>query len=183
MFEFIERFKTWSDSLDIDFVRWMKPFGAVSMLLIVLSWAAFFAIGPNWGTDFTGGTEMHLKFSDPVEIGELREGLRQLGLDDDAVQQINGADSGEFVVRIADPRFGMEGLTEQVEAELEELYGADWVTTIDGTAEVSARFVVNHQPPAKPAAEVTRDLQAAFPLASARLGKEENQVVVDVPGL
>jgi preprotein translocase subunit SecF len=183
MFSLVERLKSWSDNLDVDFVQWRYVFGGLSAVLMLASWLAFFVIGPNWGTDFTGGTEMHLKFHDPVEISDLRAGLRHLGLDDDAVQAVNGVDSGEYVVRIADPTFGMEGLEEQVKTALSSLYGPTWVRSISGKAEVSARFVVDYEGDYKDHAVVARDLQDAFPLASARPGREENQVVIDIPGL
>src|SRR5688572_21473434 len=110
MFDVIERFKSWADALDIDFCRWRYIAMSISGVLVLLSWLAFFTVGPNWGTDFTGGTEIQLKFDKPLEIGRMREGLRHLGLSDDAVQAINGQDSGEFVIRISDPTFGMDGL-------------------------------------------------------------------------
>ncbi|MCB9685273.1 MAG: protein translocase subunit SecF [Alphaproteobacteria bacterium] len=179
----IERLKSWADGLDIDFTRWRYLFGGISTAMVVLSWLAFFVIGPNWGTDFTGGTEIHLKFDQETHIAEVRTGLKGLGLTDDAVQGINGDGSNEFVVRIADPTFGMEGLTDQVRDELSKLYGADWITTMSASAEVSARFVVGYSGEIKDHNQITRDLQATFPGSRASPSKEESQVVIEVPGL
>lgn len=179
----IERLKTWSDNLDIDFVRWRYVFGGISTVMVLLSWFAFFVIGPNYGTDFTGGTEIRLKFDQDTEIAEVREGLAGLGLADDAVQGINGAGSDEFVVRIADPTFGMEGLEEQVRGELGKLYGPDFVKEMTSSAEVSARFVVSYDGATKDHDQVTRDLQAGIPGARASPSKEESQLVIEVPGL
>ena len=180
MFEFV---KSRIDALQFDFVRWRYLAGGASAVLVVLSWVLFFAIGPNWGIDFTGGTEIHLQFQEPTEIREVREALRELGLSDDAVQAINGVDSGEFVVRIQDSTFGMEGLEDEVRKALVDLYGADWIRSMDATAEVSARFVVNYAGDFKPHQELTRDIQAVFPQARATPGKDEQQVVIEIPGL
>ncbi len=179
----IERFKAWADSLVLDFAKWRYLFGGISAVMVLLSWVLFFGVGPNWGTDFTGGTEIRLKFEQDTEITEVREGLAGLGIADDAVQGINGADSNEFVVRIADPAFGMEGLEEQVRAELARLYGPDFVTELSASAEVSARFVVGYKGEPKDHDQVTRELQATFPGARASPSKEESQLVIEIPGL
>lgn len=183
MFDVIERFKSWADALDVDFCRWRYIAMSLSGALVLLSWVAFFTVGPNWGTDFTGGTEIQLKFDQAIEIGRLREGLRHLGLSDDAVQAINGQDSGEFVVRISDPTFGMEGLEQDVRTSLTGLYGADWIESMTGSAEVSARFVVAHKDPPVDYQVVTRDLQATFPGARAMPSTNENQIAIEIPGL
>lgn len=183
MFEMIERFKNWIDGLDLDFCRVRYVAMSISGVMMALTVVLFFAVGPNWGTDFTGGTEIHLAFDEPVAIADLRAGLRHLGLGDDAVQAVNGADSGQFVVRIADPTFGMEGLEDDVKKGLAELYGPTWVKSIVGSAEVSARFVVDYDGPTKEYATIARDLQKMFPGASAAPGKEENQVAINIPGL
>jgi preprotein translocase subunit SecF len=190
----IERLKTWLDGLDIDFCRWRYAFGGASAVLVTLSWVAFFVIGPNWGTDFTGGTEIHLKFCEtagtarecvakPTDIGAVRAGLQGLGLADDAVQAVNGGGSGEFLVRIADPTFGMSDLESNLRAELTKMYGPGWATDLKGTAEVSARFVVTYTGDWKDPKEVAQKLQAAFPRAYANPGKQNDQVIIEVPGL
>lgn len=125
MFDLIERLKSWIDALEIDFCRWRYIAMGISTVLMVLSWGLFFTVGPNWGTDFTGGTEIHLKFKDPIGVDEMRQGLRNLGLSDDSVQAVNGSGSGEFLVRISDPTFGMDGLEGDVKTALTELYGPD----------------------------------------------------------
>lgn len=183
MFDFIERFKSWADGLDIDFVRWRHPAMALSGVLVLLSVFGFFTVGPKWSTDFTGGTEIRIRFEEPIEIGELRTSLSEVGLPDDAVQAVNGTGSGEYLVRIGDPTFGMDGLEEEVRKALLELYGPGWVTNLVARAEVSAQFTVDYQPPAMDYAQVGRDLQAFFPGARAVPGQTDTQVRIEVPGL
>jgi preprotein translocase subunit SecF len=183
MLDPIERLKNWLDGLEFDFCKWRYVAMSVSGLLVLLSVIAFFVIGPNYGTDFTGGTEIHLKFKEEMPIGDLRRGLAELGLPDDSVWAVNGSDSGVFAIRIGDPRFGMDGLETEVRAALDKLYGEGWIQQITGSAELSARFVVNYAPPYRDDAQITKDLQPFFPGARAGPGAEENQVAIEIPGL
>ncbi len=179
----IEQLKRRIDAVQLDFVKWFKLCTSISAIMVLGSWIAFFTIGPNWGIDFTGGTEIQLKFAQPTEIGEVREALRRLELSDDAVQSINGRDSGEFIVRIQDPTFGMEGLDAEVEQALETAFGPDWVQAMNVSAEVSARFVVTHGEPAATPAEVQRALTGDLGLAQVKPGRSQNQLIIEVPGL
>jgi preprotein translocase subunit SecF len=183
MFDFIDRFKDWVDSWNVDYMRWSPYTLAGSGILVLLSWIAFAVIGPSYGTDFTGGTEIHLGFQQPIPIAEVRSGLRELDLSDDSVQAVGGAESGEFVIRISDPLFGMEGLQEEVRQALAAKYGETWVQEMTGSAEVSARFVVRHGEPERETDEITRDLQGALPGARASASRDESTVIIDVPGL
>lgn len=188
-----EALKRWLDALEFDFVSWRYLAGGASALLVLLSWGVFVAIGPNWGIDFTGGTEIHLAFGEhdeagewqisPTDIGEIREALRTLGLSDDAVQAINGAESGEFIVRIQDATFGMEGLEVEVRDALIKEYGEAWLSDMQSSAEVSARFVVTYSGDYTDYKKVHEDIRKYLPQASAQIGSEENQVVIQVPGL
>ena len=74
----------------IDFVGKRYFAGVVSGLMVVASLLVFFLVGPNWGIDFTGGTEVTLDFAEdnPVSIAEVREVLATLDVGNDAVQQI-----------------------------------------------------------------------------------------------
>jgi preprotein translocase subunit SecF len=183
MFDFIERFKNWADDLDIDYCKYRYYFMSISGILVLASVLLFFTVGPNWSTDFTGGTEIHLKFDQPMKIEDLRSGLVKLGLPNDSVTAVNGSQSGEFAIRIGDPTFGMEGLEGDVKGALTKLYGADWVKNIVGSAEVSARFVVDYNGDYLDYAKISKDLQPFFPNARAAPGKEDNQVAIEIPGL
>ncbi len=181
-----ESLKRWLDAQEFDFVGARYQAGGASILLVILSWVAFAMIGPNWGIDFTGGTEIHLHFTEEApEIAEVRSALRTLGLSDDAVQAVNGADSGEFIVRIQDATFGMEGLSGEVEEALEATYGDDWIDRIESSAEVSARFVIDYGGDTLLPADIQAELQKnpEFSQAIVRPGRDERQVVVEVPGL
>ena len=99
---------------EVDFVSMRKVATTMSVFLVLASIALFFFRGPTWGIDFTGGTEIHLKFKDSTEIDTLRSALKEEGLGSDSVQQIGSPNDNEFVVRIQDPEFG----TKELEAEV-----------------------------------------------------------------
>ena len=105
---------------NIDFVAGRRIAAIASVIMVTASLALFFVKGPNWGIDFTGGTEVHLKFNEAVQIGEVRSALTQLELGSDAVQQIGADEEGEYVIRIQDPEFGTAETRATVEAALKD---------------------------------------------------------------
>ena len=89
-----------------DFVGKRRILGVFSVIMVTAAWALFFTIGPNWGIDFTGGTELHLAFEEEVTIDELRTSLRSIGLDDDSVQQVGNRNNSEYKIRVQDAKGG-----------------------------------------------------------------------------
>jgi preprotein translocase subunit SecF len=76
---------------DIPFMRFRKLSAAISILTFVL--AVFFLIskGLNLGVDFTGGTIMEVKYSQPAKIDEIRQTLSTINLSDSQVQNFGTA--------------------------------------------------------------------------------------------
>lgn len=60
-----------------EFVRHWKTWFVLSGLLVVLALGAFFIRGLNYGIDFTGGTQMNLKFVHPVTTTAIKKVLDQ----------------------------------------------------------------------------------------------------------
>ncbi len=76
---------------DIPFMRYRKLSAVISILTFVL--AVFFLIskGLNLGVDFTGGTIMEVKYSQPAKIDEIRQTLSTINLSDSQVQNFGTA--------------------------------------------------------------------------------------------
>ncbi|MEO0603598.1 MAG: protein translocase subunit SecF [Myxococcota bacterium] len=184
MFEDIKRRL---DAFEFDFVGQRVTFGSISAVLVVLSWVLFAVVGPNWGIDFTGGTQIQVQFEQPeqIEIRDLRTALKQMGVSGDSVQSVNGDDSGQFIIRIQDPRFGMEGLEDEVRQTLEDTFGAGFVDgEIQASIEVSARFVVDYTGETRPFQEIGKELEGKLEsLSSVGPGTEDNQIVITVGGI
>jgi preprotein translocase subunit SecF len=177
-----ERIKDYLNHLNIDFVRYRYYFAAFSAVLVLAAWALFFVRGPNWGIDFTGGTEIQMRFEEPVDIVDVRAALGRLGLSEDSVQQIGAAEEYEFKVRIQDPTFGAEEARREVEAVLVEKYGPDWIQEASFDAQVGARFVISYagdEVRSTDVATLFEDMDGVVVQA----GQEDNQIVIQLPGL
>jgi preprotein translocase subunit SecF len=72
-----------------------------SLIVVLLSVAVITIKGINRGIEFTGGTELQLKFADSPDIGEIRAALRDAGLDDTAVSTIGDPDENEVYIRLS----------------------------------------------------------------------------------
>ena len=165
-----------------DFVGRRRMAAILSIIMVSASLAIFFLKGPNWGIDFTGGTEVHLKFKEPVEISEVRSALTQLDLGSDAVQQIGTEEEGEYAIRIQDPEFGTAETRTAVEQALKASFGPDWISETDFTAEVGARLTVRYVGDAvtiESVQEAVKDIRGA----RAAPALDDNVVYVNLPGL
>ena len=88
---------------DIDFLRYSKIAAVFSSLLVLIGLATFFVRGGlTYGVDFAGGTIVHVKFSDPPTIAEVRHVLSATDIQDLSVQDF-GLSGDEFLIRMAEP--------------------------------------------------------------------------------
>jgi preprotein translocase subunit SecF len=83
----------------IDFVdlssifRWVSGFAVLACVLGV------FLIGPNYGIDFKGGTEVVIKLSETLDSAQVREAFDEAGVPASQVQHFGGEDSNEWMVQ------------------------------------------------------------------------------------
>lgn len=170
--------------LNLDFVGKRRIAGLVSALLVLASVLLFVFKGPNWGIDFTGGTEIVLKFQQPVDIAELRTALTAIGLSDDSVQRINDPEDNEFSVRIQQAGFGAEDMKAAVLEAASAEFGPDWVLSSRLDAQVGALLVVEYRPPEVPVDDVRAALtRAGVTGVEVRDSTDENTVEITMPGL
>src|SRR5579875_2859924 len=84
---------------DIDFLGKKWYFLTVTMILFVVGMVSL-AIhrGPDMGIDFTGGTQMDVKFIHNVPTEQIRSGLVAAHLGDITIQPVGGRNSDEVLI-------------------------------------------------------------------------------------
>jgi len=91
----------------IDFIRFMPYTAIMSGLLVIGSWMSIWWPGIQWGIDFAGGTEIHLRLDPKVHIDQLRQAVDELKLGGTQVQAFEGGGLGgttnEYLIRVAAP--------------------------------------------------------------------------------
>ncbi|MEE9213647.1 MAG: protein translocase subunit SecF [Thermodesulfobacteriota bacterium] len=93
----------------IDFAGKMRPAIFISIALILISLASLiFHKGPNWGVEFTGGTEIHIKLADTVNVDELKSVLKAFGYPVEAIQQLGLAGDNEYLLRFSTEVVGFD---------------------------------------------------------------------------
>jgi preprotein translocase subunit SecF len=85
-----------------DFVKLMGPFGGLSLVAVIASVIYLAGGGINYGIDFSGGTEVQVKFAQEVTIDQVRASAGKLNLTSFDVQKFEG--DHEYVVRFQAPK-------------------------------------------------------------------------------
>lgn len=85
------------DRGSMEFVKKAPMFGGVSLLLVLISIGLIMTKGFNYGIDFSGGTEVQVRFAEKVQADDLRSFVKGLGLDKASVQSFG--EGKEFLIR------------------------------------------------------------------------------------
>lgn len=114
--------------LIVDFMRHRRVYMAVSFTLVAASIISIFIPGPNYGTDFLGGTEVQLQFEAPVASADLRSALDGLGYQGADVVPVVDQDNS-YIIRTR----AFSTLDENQEAEIRAAI-TDAVAAVEGVA-------------------------------------------------
>src|ERR1700722_10522528 len=75
----------------------------LSFILVIGSIILTFYPGPNYGTDFKGGTEVEIAFTKPVNAAQIRQGIEESGFQNpDVVQVVDANNPYHFLIRVQD---------------------------------------------------------------------------------
>ncbi|TMA77755.1 MAG: protein translocase subunit SecF [Deltaproteobacteria bacterium] len=107
--------------VNIDFVGNRRYAYAFSGVLTVLGLLAMAIMGPRYGIDFAGGTLLHLRFHQPVEVSAIRNALGDLA-GDASVQDFGN--KGEYLLRLPESAADLGGLGQKIKAQLDAAFGA-----------------------------------------------------------
>lgn len=84
----------------IDFVKMMKPAAIISLVAIIISLGSLiYHKGPNWGVEFTGGTEIQIKLAKDVSADDIKNSLAAAGYPSDFVQRVGIEGDEEYLIR------------------------------------------------------------------------------------
>jgi preprotein translocase subunit SecF len=85
---------------NIDFMGKKTALLVVSLVLVVCSVMVVGIKGINLGVEFTGGTELQLKFAEEPDIGKIRSALTSAGMTGQDVSTIGVPDENEIYIRL-----------------------------------------------------------------------------------
>lgn len=166
---------------NIDFLKHKNKAAAISITWWVISMLLIIFRGPTWGIDFTGGTEVRLRFAQEVPIETVRATVAGANIEADSVQAV-GAENREYLIRVKDPTYGSQEITEEVNAALVAKFGQGWIAESAFDAEVGTRMTVRYTGPALTVDQIQEALSG---VEGARVEKapDENTVHVKLPSL
>ena len=85
---------------NIQFMKYRKYWVTFSLVLLLLSLVTvFFQKKLNLGIDFAGGTQLTLKFDQPVAVENLRDVVAGAGIEDAVIQSFGAADANEVLIK------------------------------------------------------------------------------------
>jgi preprotein translocase subunit SecF len=111
--EFFKRHKVY------DFMRVRKYWIAFSFSIALASLVSLFWPGPNYGTDFKGGTEIEVGFTKAVDGGKIRHAVTKGGFSEpDVVQVQDPKNPWRFLIRVQEVSSVDESTKEQLKKAL-----------------------------------------------------------------
>ena len=93
-----------------------------SGILTILCLLAIGFHGPRYGIDFAGGTLVHLRFKQPVDIAAVRDALGDLGAEA-SVQDFGSSKGEEYLLRLPESASDMKGLGQRIGEMLDARFG------------------------------------------------------------
>ena len=122
---------------NFNFMGKRKPILFIATLAVLVSVILLPTMGMNFGLDFTGGTEIEVRFNNPPQVSEVRESLAKAGMGDAVVQTFGSPN--EILVRI--PPQGESEAADQTATRVIEAFQADF----DGGVEMRSSGFVGPQ--------------------------------------
>jgi preprotein translocase subunit SecF len=100
---------------NIDFMGKRKAFYTLSAFLILAGMVSLYFKGVDYGIDFLGGTELVVKFRDPVAISDIRSAMDQIGYGKSEIKTFGG--ERDILIRTPEQKEGST-VSDQIRAGL-----------------------------------------------------------------
>jgi len=113
-------------TLNIDFIGKIKWALLFSLIMMALSGISLLVKGGlRYGLDFEGGTLVQVKFAKDIDIGQVRDAVSGLNVEDVSVQEFGEKGAHEFIIGMKKTTEEIEGISEQVRESLQSRFGAE----------------------------------------------------------
>lgn len=108
--------------ISYDFVEKMGGAMRISIALALISIASLvYHQGPNWGVEFTGGTEIHIKLAKSLETNVLKTELGEKGFPSESVQRFGLPGDNEHLIQFSPDLTTFDQIND-FQKDLEELF-------------------------------------------------------------
>ena len=112
-------------NLNFDFIGKKWPFIGLSLAVIAFSFVVFATMGLKLGIDFAGGTEVYIKFKDPISSADVRKLLSDHDLKDASVQNFGKEGSYEYLIRLEKSSDSLSSVSKDIENLFTQIKGKD----------------------------------------------------------
>lgn len=111
--------------VNLDFIGKRKIAFIFSLVMILISIGTLIMHGgPRYGIDFAGGTLIQVQFDKPVEIAQIKDGLRNMDFSQASVQQFGEEGATEYLIRTDVPDMTDKGFNATLRQTLTDTTGA-----------------------------------------------------------
>ena len=129
--------------INLPIVEKSKYFIFVSLALIAISIISLATRGINYGIDFAGGYEIHVKFDKDVDVSAMKKALNEgLHMGEPVVQRFGSADLHEFLIRIKKTKSVDDASLQRAKKALEAAAGAESIQAFSYSAENGERVTI-----------------------------------------
>jgi preprotein translocase subunit SecF len=137
---------------NFDYMKRGKLLMGISALLVLASVVTLFTRGLNLGIEFTGGTELQLKYVATPDVGEIRSALNEAGLTSQVVTTIGDPSQNEIYIRLgASDAAGDQDLTSLVARTLRGTAAVDGLVDLNVADEATIERLLAVVPDVAPA--------------------------------
>lgn len=110
----------------IDFVGKIRYTLMLSGILILIGIASLIMKGgPRYGIDFMGGTLFQVKFSQQVAVADIRQMIKDMGVEAGSVQNFGDAGGNEYLINLESQDEDLEKFSDRVKDALTAKFGSD----------------------------------------------------------
>jgi preprotein translocase subunit SecF len=114
-----------SAKFHVNFVSKFPVAVFASVILVAGSLALFFGKGLNYGVDFRGGAEIQVMFDQKMDLGRIRDSLKNGGFNSSSVQSIGDNETFEYLVKVSASEKNLNSVTDKITKMFQQDFAAE----------------------------------------------------------